>query len=56
MISEAIRDGVTIYDPERKTCLRTDWSKEGIGYYLSQKHCECDAQTPDCCNDGGELL
>ncbi|QQP38294.1 Uncharacterized protein FKW44_018834, partial [Caligus rogercresseyi] len=28
------------------------WSKEGIGYYLSQKHCECDAQTPDCCNDG----
>jgi hypothetical protein len=39
VIIDAITYGVTIYDPKRITCLRTDWSNLGIGYYLSQKHC-----------------
>ena len=33
----AIKDGVRIFDPARKTCLSTDWSKSGIGYWLRQK-------------------
>jgi len=51
-IIDAIKHGVTIYDPKRITCLRTDWSNLGVGYYLSQKHCECQSELPDCCEDG----
>ena len=36
-IIEAIRNGVEIFDKDRITCLSTDWSKSGIGYYLMQK-------------------
>jgi len=41
-ILEAIREGVKIFDITRSTCLRTDWSKKGIGFLLAQKHCDCD--------------
>ena len=44
-----------IFDINKKTCLRPDWSKKGIGYVLIQKHCDCDALTPDCCNDGWKV-
>ena len=40
LIVEAIQDGVRIFDVSKKTCLRTDWSKKCIGYYLSQNHCK----------------
>lgn len=52
-IVEAIREGVKIFDINRHTCLRTDWSKEGIGYLLAQKHCGCDPNLSfGCCPDG----
>ena len=54
-IIEAIRKGVEIFDPKRKTCLRTDWSKVGIGYFLLQKHCECESDVPKCCADGWQI-
>ena len=44
-----------IYDVNRRTCLRTDWSKSGIGYLLSQKHCECHNGTYGCCPDGWRI-
>ena len=34
------------------TCLSTDWSKTGIGYFLHQKHCTCESSIPGCCADG----
>ena len=37
----AIKEGVEIYDVKRKTCLWSDWSKQGIGFYLSQKNIAC---------------
>ena len=40
-IIEAIREGVRIFDITKRTCLRTDWSKKGIGYFLAQQHCNC---------------
>ena len=55
LIIDAIREGVKIFDPQRKTCLRCDWSKAGIGHYLCQKHCECDSQYPGCCDDGWRI-
>ena len=39
-IVDAIKEGVKIFDPLRKTALSTDWSKTGIGFWLVQKHCE----------------
>ena len=34
-IIDAIRRGVEIFDMSRPTCLRPDWSKRGIGYFLA---------------------
>ena len=52
---KAIQNGVEIYDPAKLTCLRPDWSQKGIGYFLSQKHCSCEAPIPGCCNDGWRI-
>jgi len=52
---EAIKQGVRIFDPHRRTCLNSDWSKTGIGYWLRQKYCSCDSATPDCCDKGWKI-
>ena len=54
-IVEAIREGVKIFDITRRTCLLTDWSKSGMGYFLAQKHCECNSQSFGCCSDGWKI-
>ena len=55
MIIDAIKEGVEIFDLGKKTCLRCDWSKKGIGFYLSQKHCKCSSSAPDCCENGWRI-
>ena len=45
-IIDAIRHGVEIFDPTRRTCPRPDWSNRGIGYFLLQKHCACPSTLP----------
>lgn len=55
-IIQAIKEGVIIFDPSRKTCLRPDWSRKGIGYFLYQQHCDCSSDTPDCCNLGWRIV
>lgn len=54
-IVDAIKEGVQIFDKQRKTCLATDWSKEGIGFLLLQKHCVCPGDAPFCCPDGWKV-
>lgn len=44
--------GVRIFDPSKPTCLATDWSKKGIGFWLLQKHCACHRLDPSCCRTG----
>ena len=44
-IVEVIKQGVRIFEKRRKTCLATDWSKDGIGFFLLQKHCTCPGDT-----------
>jgi hypothetical protein len=51
IISE-IQEGVQIFDKSKPTCLTTDWSKEGLGYWLFQKHCQCPSTQPFCCPTG----
>jgi hypothetical protein len=54
-IIDAIRHGVEIFDPTKRTCLRPDWSRRGVGYFLSQKYCSCTSLLPDCCDDGWRI-
>ena len=54
-IVEAIQQGVRIFEKGRKTCLATDWSKDGIGFFLLQKHCSCPGDAPFCCPDGWKV-
>ena len=55
VIASEIEEGVRIFDPNRPTCLATDWSKDGIGFWLLQKLCSCQRSEPLCCNDGWKI-
>jgi hypothetical protein len=55
LIVAAIREGVTIFDTAKPTCLRPDWSRRGIGYFLLQKHCCCNSDLPNCCQSGWKV-
>ena len=55
-IISAVQDGVEIFDPARTTCLQTDYSNHGLGYWLKQKHCTCQGDILDCCNEGWRVI
>ena len=55
LIIDAIRSDVQIFDLGKLTCLRPDWSKQGLGYFLMQKHCNCNSRLPDCCTTGWKV-
>ena len=50
-----IENGVRIFDKNKPTCLATDWSRDGIGYWLFQKHCQCNTSKPFCCPTGWQV-
>jgi hypothetical protein len=52
VIVNEIEHGVQIFDKSKLTCLATDRSKDGIGFWLFQKHCDCPAERPFCCKTG----
>ena len=54
IISE-IHKGVEIYDKTKPTVLATDWCKDGMGYWLLQKHCKCQSSQPFCCKTGWKI-
>ena len=54
-IVDAIKECVKIYDINKLTCLRPDWSETGIGYFLSQKYCSCNSHIPGCCENGWRI-
>jgi hypothetical protein len=55
VIINEIEKGVLIFNPRRPTCLATDWSKTGIGFWLLQKHCSCPSREPFCCPTGWKV-
>jgi hypothetical protein len=55
VIIREIENGVRIYDKSKPTCLATDWSKTGIGFWLFQKHCNCASTKPFCCRTGWKI-
>lgn len=55
IIINEIQTGVQIFDKTKPTCLATDWSKDGIGFWLFQKHCSCPSTKPFCCKTGWRI-
>ena len=55
VIADEIEHGVRIFDKTKPTCLATDWSNNGIGYWLFQKHCDCLGIKPFCCHEGWQI-
>jgi len=55
IIINEIHHGVEIFDKSKPTCLATDWSKNGIGFWLFQKHCSCPTKKPFCCKTGWKV-
>ena len=55
-IVEEVTDGIKHFETSRPTCLATDWCKSGLGFFLLQKHCECQQTGPRCCRDGWKLV
>ena len=54
-IIRAIEDRVEIFDLSLETSIRTDWSKEGMGYYMCQKACQCPGADLTCCLSGWRI-
>ena len=48
-IVHQIEEGIKAFDCSKATCLCTDWSKNGIGFFLFQQSCRCEAiEGPHC--------
>ena len=57
MVVSLIKEGVKSFEPQKITCLQTDWCRDGIGYLLLQKHCDCSLdKVPTCCPTGWKLI
>ena len=56
-IIKLVEAGVQAFETNRPTCLATDWSKTGIGFTLTQKHCPCPLPAnPSCGQDHWKLV
>ena len=55
MIVDQVIDGVKTFQVNQPCALWTDWSKEGVGFSLFQKRCDC-ALSHLCCKDGWKLV
>ena len=47
--------GLAYFDCTKKTAYVTDWSKQGIGYVLLQKHCNCIGDVILFCCEGWKM-
>ena len=56
LLIDMVKDGIRTFDVLRGTCLQTDWSRDGIGYLLLQRYCQCKDDPPVCCPEGWKLV
>jgi len=49
-----IKKGIEIFELGR-TCLRTDYSKEELRFFLTQKHCDCVQSILGCYQNGWRI-
>ena len=51
-IVEQVEEGVKRFQMDRPTCLATDFSRKGLGFFLLQQECQCDAEKGPNCGPG----
>ena len=51
-----VEAGVNMFEMYRITCLATDWSKEGVGFFMLQKYCNCQNVKMGCCKEGWQIV
>ena len=51
-IVEQVEEGVKRFEMDRPTCLATDFSKTGLGFFLLQQECQCDPEKGPNCGPG----
>ena len=56
IILDLIKKGVYSFDSELETCLSPDYSKDGMGWILQQKTCDCKKISPTCFPGGLRLV
>lgn len=57
VIVDLVQKGVGTFDKNWVTCLTSDWSKEGMGFLLLQKHYPCIIKAAlICCPEGWHLI
>ena len=47
-VLENLQAGIKTFDMTTQTILSTDWSKDGVGYIMSQKTCKCEKINLKC--------
>ena len=55
VIVSKIIEGVHLFDCTLPTCLATDFSSTGLGFFFLQKACTCQSVLPTCCPTGWRL-
>ena len=45
-----------MFEMDKITYLATDWSKEGVGFFVFQKSCNCQAIKIGCCKEGWQVV
>ena len=56
LIISKVEQGIQTFDTKRQTCIKCDWSKDGIGYVVLQQYCQCGtASAPTCCPNEWQL-
>ena len=50
-----VTEGIKHFETGRQTCLATDFSKTGVGFFLLQKWCDCKQINPRCCKEGWKV-
>ena len=54
---QEITNGIRTFELNRPICIRSDWSKYGLGFVLQQKYCHCNRESaPDCCPGGWKTV
>ena len=55
-VVKKVEAGVKMFEMDRVTCLATDWSKEGVGFFMLQKYCNCQDIKMGCCKEGWQIV
>ena len=51
-IVEKVEEGVKQFDMDGATCLATDFSRTGLGFFLLQQECQCVPSSGPNCGPG----